>query len=352
MHKISVKPINQNNIAISSPAYYPDLLAKLRRIGRARWDQENKQWIITGSGQLLKKAKQVFNDCIVEIELPKANIQNVTLHCAKTKEELKLRNYSFKTSKAYLHHIQRFLKSGITTANIDDICIRQYLLNLIEKENCSRTYLDQAVSALKFFCSRVLELPQIIISIPRPKKELKLPKVLSREEVLSLFECVENIKHKAVLMLIYSSGLRVSEVVNLKPDDIDIHRKMIHIRGAKGKKDRYTLLSETALKILNEYRRRYIIFDFLFPGQNEGEHLSIRSVEHIMEQAIKKTGIKKKVTVHSLRHSFATHLLEAGTDLRYIQELLGHKSSKTTEIYTHVSDRDIRRIRSPLDDQN
>lgn len=167
-----------------------------------------------------------------------------------------------------------------------------------------------------------------------------------------LFDAVENIKHKAILMLIYSSGLRVSGVVNLKPEDIDTHRKMIHIKGAKGKKDRYTLLSEIALKTINEYRKRYTILDFLFPGQNEGEHLSIRSVEHIMEHAIKNAGIQKKVTVHSLRHSFVTHLLEAGTDLRYIQELLGHKSSKTTEIYTHVSDRDIRRIRSPLDDKN
>lgn len=350
MHRISVRPLNQNDIAIRSNGYYPDLLTKLRRIGRARWDQENKQWVITGHGYLLNKAKHVFNDCIVEIESPIANIQAIPLLCSKAKEEMKLRNYSIKTSNAYLHHIERFLNSGVITANIDDICIRQYLLNLIEKENCSRTYLDQAVSAIKFFCSRVLELPQIIISIPRPKKELKLPKVLSREEVLSLFECVENIKHKAVLMLIYSSGLRVSEVVKLKSEDIDTQRKMIHIKGAKGKKDRYTLLSEIALKTINEYRKKYIISDFLFPGQNEGEHLSIRSVEYIMEHAIKKTGIKKKVTVHSLRHSFATHLLEAGTDLRYIQELLGHKSSKTTEIYTHVSDRDIRRIRSPLDD--
>ncbi|PIU23307.1 MAG: integrase [Chloroflexi bacterium CG08_land_8_20_14_0_20_45_12] len=150
-------------------------------------------------------------------------------------------------------------------------------------------------------------------------------------------------------MLTYSAGLRVSEVVRLKVEDIDEERHMIHIRGAKGQKDRYTLLSNVALQALHQYWETCHPKSWLFPGSKTDSHLTTRTVEKVLEDACQKAGIPKHITVHSLRHSFATHLLEGGTDLRYIQELLGHKSPKTTEIYTHVSERDIGRIRSPLD---
>lgn len=150
-------------------------------------------------------------------------------------------------------------------------------------------------------------------------------------------------------MLAYSAGLRVSEVVKLRVQDIDTKRNMIHIKVAKGRKDRYTVLSEVALRVLREYWKVYQPKNWLFPGPKQNSHLTTRTVEKILEDASQKAGITKHVTVHTLRHSFATHLLEGGTDLRYIQELLGHKSSKTTEIYTHVSQRDIGRIKSPLD---
>lgn len=156
-------------------------------------------------------------------------------------------------------------------------------------------------------------------------------------------------KHRVLLTLVYSSGLRVSEAVQLKLQDVDPERGTIHIRQAKGRKDRYTLLSRTAYQLLEQYIRKERPEKWLFPGGTEGRPLTTRSVQHVFEKARQKAEIRKPATVHTLRHSFATHLLEAGTDIRYIQELLGHASSKTTEIYTHVSIKDIRRIQSPLD---
>ncbi len=176
--------------------------------------------------------------------------------------------------------------------------------------------------------------------------------VLSQEEVAKILSSVDNVKHRAILMLVYSAGLRVGEVVKLKIEDIDSQRMLIHIKGAKGRKDRYTMLSETALKVLREYWEEYRPQKWLFEGAKEGRYLSTRTVQAIFEQAKEKAGIKKDVSVHSLRHSFATYLLEGGTDLLYIQELLGHASSKTTEIYTHVSSKTLSKIKSPLDTMN
>ena len=160
---------------------------------------------------------------------------------------------------------------------------------------------------------------------------------------------MNNIKHKAILLITYPAGLRVSEVVKLRPADVETQRKTIHIRSAKGQKDRYTILSDVTMKTLRIYIQTDTLKNRLFPGQKAGSHITTRTVQRIFEAAIKKAGINKDVSVHSLRHSFATHLLESGVDLRYIQELLGHKSSKTTEIYTHVSNKDLSRIKSPLD---
>ncbi|OYD14748.1 recombinase XerC [candidate division WOR-3 bacterium JGI_Cruoil_03_51_56] len=176
----------------------------------------------------------------------------------------------------------------------------------------------------------------------------KLPVVLPEHEVLRILSKIINLKHWAIIMLIYSAGLRVSEIVRLKIRDIDGDRKMLWVRGGKGAKNRYTLLSGIALETLRNYYKAYRPKEWLFGGQRKG-HYSRRSVEKIMEHAIKKAGIQKEASVHSLRHSFATHLLENGVDLRYIQELLGHKSSKTTEIYTHVTRKSLLKIKSPLD---
>jgi site-specific recombinase XerD len=194
-------------------------------------------------------------------------------------------------------------------------------------------------------------MPFKIGSIPRPMQDKKLPDVLSNEEVLRLLKSVRNLKHRVMLMLAFAGGLRVSEVVRIRVEDFDSSRMVIHIRGAKRKKDRYTILSKTLLAVLHEYVKEYQINSsgWLFKGANKVHHLSIRSIQAVFERAVKSACILKPVSMHSLRHSFATDLLENGTDLRYIQELLGHASSKTTEIYTHVSTKTIGKIKSPLD---
>ena len=171
------------------------------------------------------------------------------------------------------------------------------------------------------------------------------------EEVAQLFEVTENLKHKCLLMVIYSAGLRVSEALNLKIKDIDSQRMQIQVRNAKGGKDRHSLLSESLLPLLREYFQLYQPKEYLFEGERGGAY-SARSAQSVLRQAVSKTNIRKRVTLHTLRHSFATHLLEGGTDLRYIQTLLGHNSSKTTEIYTHVSTKALGEIKSPLDSIN
>ena len=265
-------------------------------------------------------------------------------------KELRLRNYSSGTIKVYLQHIKefvRFFRKSPSELGKDDV--NRYLLYLTEERQVSASYRNQAVSALKFFYGRVLKRQVVIEELPRPRKEFKLPAVLSKEEVSRLFAAVRNRKHLAILMLMYSSGMRVAEVVRLRPEDIDTDRHLIRVRGGKGHKDRYTILADIALDMLRDYYMSWKPEHFLFPGNRKGSHLSTRSVQSIVSEARKRAGIVKHFSTHALRHSFATHLLESGTDLRYIQELLGHKSTRTTQIYTHVTRRDIARIVSPLD---
>jgi site-specific recombinase XerD len=220
---------------------------------------------------------------------------------------------------------------------------------LIETEGFAASSVNQVFNAIRFLYVELYKMPYAVGAIPRPKKEKKLPVVLSGEEVKRIMESTANLKHKALLMLIYSAGLRVGEATRLRPEDIDSDRNLIHIRGGKGKKDRYTILSTTVLSTLREYWKAHRPERYLFEGQETGKPYSIRSIEKVFSRAAQRAQIGKEVTVHTLRHSFATHLLEQGVDLRYIQELLGHGSSKTTEIYTHVSRRTLGQIQSPLD---
>lgn len=200
----------------------------------------------------------------------------------------------------------------------------------------------------KFYYEKVLKGKRKVYLIERPREEKYLPEVLSKEEVKLLLNATDNLKHKAILMTIYSGGLRVSEAVNLKIKDIDSNRMQIRVSQSKGKKDRYTLLSKKALEVLRKYVSEYKPKDWLFEGLG-GEEYSRRTITEILRKSVEKTGIKKHVTVHTLRHSFATHLLEAGTDIRYIQSLLGHENTKTTEIYTHITTKGFDQIKSPLD---
>ena len=264
-------------------------------------------------------------------------------------KRLKIKRYSRSTIRTYRSLLTKFFNfySDMEIDKINREDIQRYLLHLIDN-GYSESLQNQAINAIKFFYEQVLDNPRTIYKAERPKREKRLPIVLSPEEVRSIFDQIDNIKHRTILMVIYSSGLRISELLNLKINDIDSKRMLIHIKGSKGKKDRLVILSEVALKMLRKYYIDYKPKYWLFEGANGGIYSS-SSCQAILKRAVSSAGIKKHVTLHTLRHSFATHLLENGTDLRYIQSLLGHNSSRTTEIYTHVSQTHLQKIKSPLD---
>lgn len=227
--------------------------------------------------------------------------------------------------------------------------IYSYLLWCVKHLTVGESQLNQRINALKFYFEEVLGHSKMLFDLPRPQKPQLLPKVLANTEVKKLFEQKTNPKHKAILMLAYSAGLRVSEISKLKITDIDSARMQITVERAKGKKDRLVMLSPVLLEVLREYYKVNKPKTYLFEGYKVGEPLTVRSIQAVFKDAMNKAKIKKKVGIHGLRHSFATHLLEAGTDLRVIQELLGHSSPSTTMIYTHVSKKTINKVKSPLD---
>lgn len=268
----------------------------------------------------------------------------------KMKIDMELRGYSPITIKHYIGQVSmlaRYFNKSPEVLGVEEI--RKYLHYCIMERHLNEGTVSTIYSALKFFYEKTLEREWKAEKIVRIKERRKLPPILSRSEVKSIFDAVNNLKHKAILMTIYAAGLRVSEAANLKISDIDSKNMQIFIREGKGKKDRYTLLSKANLEILREYWRRYQPKTYLFPGQNPEGPISVRSIEKVFTAAKEKAGIKKKVSVHTLRHSFATHLLEAGTDICYIQRLLGHTSINTTTIYLHLRRMDLLDITSPLD---
>ncbi len=262
------------------------------------------------------------------------------------------KRYSPSTIKTYIGALSVFLtyfkEKAVEEIGNDDVI--QFNNEYILKRGLSSSYQNQAVNAIKLFY-RLLDKTVLNTElVHRPRKEKLLPNVLSKQEIAAILKAHANIKHRAMLSLIYSCGLRRSELLHLKLTDIDSKRQLVIIRQSKGKKDRIVPLSEKILQLLRDYYKIHKTKTWLFEGQIQGEPYSEKSLESILKQAVSKSGIRKPVTLHWLRHSYATHILESGTDLRYIQELLGHKSSKTTEIYTHVSTRSIQQIKSPFDD--
>ena len=269
------------------------------------------------------------------------------------KNMLLLKGYSPNTIRNYcneFHLLLRLLgKRCVNDLNKDQVM--SYLLWLLEKKGCSETKVHTAVNALKFYFEKIAGREKEFYDLPRPKKPFKLPAVLAEEEVMAIIKQISNIKHRAMIMAGYSAGLRVSEIIGLKPGNIDSKRMMIHIQAAKGKKDRMVPLAKRLLETLRQYYLQYKPEVFLFEGR-PGQPYSVRSVQEILKVAKEKAKVSKKGSVHMLRHSYATHLMEAGTDIRIIQELLGHNSIRTTMLYTHVSRKDISRIESPLDKLN
>lgn len=363
-------------LKVSFP-YNPQFVEKIKTIKGHRWHPDGKYCSFPNTNGTLERILKVFEGEKVYID---PSLQSLySSHCeAKPKQsqvkkchselvsefysshspiynfedlrrELVSRKYSYKTIKAYLYFNRHFI--GFihkSPSEINDNDIKNYLVYIAEERQSATSTLNQAINALKFYYGNILK-RKFVFEVKRPRKDKKLPVVLSKEEIAKILDSVDNIKYKAILVLTYSAGLRVSEVVKLKPEDIDGNRMLVFVKGAKGRKDRYTSLSDVTLKFLREYWKEYRLTKWLFPGPDKERHITIRTAQRIFEIACERGGVKKEVTIHSLRHSFATHLLENGIDLRYIQELLGHKSSKTTKIYTHVSSKDFKKIQNPLD---
>lgn len=334
----------------------------VKAIPGARWDGERLCWHVAKIYGPAEKLALRFNGKVefVPHEKPRANqvVKRDGFSASKNAIEemiksLKLKDYSDNTIRTYLTMFKMFLQfyPDRDPEEMNDEQIREYLLFLVDKKNVSQSYQNQAINAIKYYYEQVLGRLTKSYYLQRPKHASRLPQVLSEEEVTLIFSKVSNIKHRTILFLIYSAGLRISEAINLKITDIDSSRGLILVVAGKGKKDRTTLLSQTILLMLREYYKRYKPRIYLFEGQF-GDKYSPESVQSVFRRALAESGIKKHATVHTLRHSFATHLLERGTDLRYIQELLGHNSSKTTEIYTHITKKGFMKIVSPLDNLN
>jgi len=322
-----------------------ELIARIKQIEGARWSQSLIAWHLPDT----EENRIRFRLTPLSHTIPSS--EGIT-QIEKFKQYLRSKRYSESTITTYSEALKSFLvfyrNKSIAEITNEDVII--YNNEFILKNNLSASYQNQIVNAIKLFFRTVRATKIEIDKIHRPKRSKLLPNVLSKEEIKAILEALTNVKHKAMLSLIYACGLRRSELLNLTFDDIQSDRKLLIIKQSKGKKDRIVPLSDKILEMLREYYKSYLPKKWLFEGQQENTKYSDRSLEEVLKKSIRLAGINKPVSLHWLRHSYATHLLESGTDLRYIQELLGHNSSKTTEIYTHVSTKSIQNIKSPFDD--
>jgi integrase/recombinase XerD len=342
--------------------YDPILIAAVKKIQGVRWDPDHRVWKVPPRKGLLMELRNSLGELArldeseLRRKLNQVKEQQRFRHAYDLPLErfsawLKSKRYSKNTQKTYLDAIGVFLKfmkgKPINEIVLEDII--RFNNDYILYKAYSSSYQNQVVNALKLFF-RVEENKLIDLEeIHRPRRSFKLPNVLSKEEVRQILDSLKNLKHRVMLSLIYACGLRRSELLELRLTDIMFERKLLLIRQSKGNKDRVVPLSQKLQGQLEEYIKSYRPQHYLFEGQNGGKY-SETSLAKVLKNALMETGNQKAVSLHWLRHSYATHLLESGTDLRYIQELLGHKSSRTTEIYTHVSQKKIQGIRSPFDD--
>ena len=347
----------------------PTIDALVDSLNKVEWSEKFQMKYVEKSKENLDKiytifksvawvnSKYFFKDKPVNTLIPEPDYTHVKNKRSKYSrkcpneyiEKLQVLRYSKNTVNTYIPMFEEFInyykEKELISLNENDI--RTFLLSLVNR-GVSHSYQNQSINAIKFYYEIVLGLPNRYYHIDRPRKQEKLPLVLSVEEVQSVIKSVSNLKHKAILITIYSAGLRMSELLELKMSDILSDRKLILIRNGKGGKDRTSLLGTKTLEILRLYYKAYKPEEYLFEGQ-KGRRYSATSVRKIFKKALINAKIIKPATVHTLRHSFATHLLEKGTNLRYIQTLLGHSSPKTTEIYTRVSTMDIEDIKNPID---
>lgn len=265
-------------------------------------------------------------------------------------EHLKLKAYSPNTIRTYVTEFAHLLRT-IRSFSVDQLSqdrLKDYFLYCLDKEKIKENHLNSRINAIKFYYEHVRKKSKMFFEVPRPKTPKLLPKMLSQAEIKKIFETTQNPKHLLMLQLCYGMGLRVSEIVNLKIQHINSGNMLVLIAGAKGKKDRYTNLPESVLELLRNYYKAYRPKDYLFEGQYGGAYTA-RSVQSVFKQAMRRANINKNIGVHGLRHSYATHLMESGADIRFLQELLGHNSIRTTQIYTHITDISKAKVKSPLD---
>jgi integrase/recombinase XerD len=331
--------------------YFPydaSLIKEVKQIG-AKWSQSKKAWWVPQTQHFrtlfgLSGPVPVGKDAMSKIH----PVNQLALQ--QLEEAILLRGYSPNTLRTYRLEFAQllYLLKDYPVNDLSVERIRSYVLYCIKELKLSENQVHSRLNAIKFYFEQVLGQQDFMVEIPRPKKVSALPKVLSTAEIKKLFAVTENPKHLLLLQLCYGMGLRVSEVVQLKIEDIDSRRMQVHIRCAKGKKDRYVHLPETVLDLSRQYYLAYRPKVYLLEGQYGGPY-STRSAQAVFKQAMIKARIRKQVGIHSLRHSYATHLHEYGTDISLIKELLGHQQIKTTLIYTHISQPAMAKVSSPLD---
>ncbi len=337
----------EDGLIFVSFKYNEELVKKVREIPGRMWHVDRLSWSFPDNAQSRQLLKRIFRTGICDLDYVSPVIKQ---QLELLKADMLIRGFSRATIKSYLSHFKRYALNNPTFLTFDNSTVKQYLLELRAKCELSTSFLSQSISSIKFYYCHIQKVEFTDFDITYPRKEKKLPNVLSKEEVQRLLKSVVNPKHRLILMIVYSAGLRVSEAAALKVDDIDYCRRLIIIRQSKGHKDRVTLLSNKVEQLLSEYISLFGPTSWIFPGPQKDKPITSRTIQLIFERACKEAKICRKASVHSLRHSFATHLLESGVDLRYIQELLGHQSSKTTEIYTHVTTSSLNKIQNPLDD--
>lgn len=365
--KIQVFPLQyrrERRIGIRPLGFDKAFPGLMKQIPGSRWTPDERCWHIPYQGKAYAELKRLFGvgQIVVLHERPRVYSAGKDLkspekpsrlefqgELIRMETQLRLQRYSHNTIKTYKNFFTQFLAyyPDRDPRLLEKEDIVRFLLKQSEEKNWSDSTQNQAVNALKFYYEKVLGQERTYYDL-RPRRSRPLPGVFSEQEVARLFGVVPNLKHKSILMLIYSSGLRIGESIRLRKEDINFDRKQIFIKGGKGKKDRYTVLSEKMVSQLQQYLTAYRPDYWLFEGQTGGQY-SQSSIRKIFRRAVAQAGVNPYSTVHTLRHSFATHLLESGMDLRYIQALLGHNSSETTAIYTHITQEAAKKLVSPLD---
>ncbi len=348
----------------------PSLVYRLKSLRGSCWHPALRCWVVPDALENRKGLKVIFSDQSrynlyrrrdpvkvraksrrLAIKLPQLEEADYA-YLEKLRRWMEFRRYTASTIRIYAEMVEvflRFIKPGSAEDALGN-GIQRFTNEYIIPRRLSYSYQNQFVNAMKLFYSEVMKQELSLAQVKRPRPEYRLPNVLNKDEIRRMLRGIKNLKHLAMLTTIYGCGLRRSELLHLKPEDIDSLRGLLVVRQGKGKKDRVVPISMKNIELLREYYRKYRPETWMFEGIVKGRPYDERSLQEVLKHAVLGAGIRKPVTLHWLRHSYATHLHESGVDTRYIQEILGHKNSRTTEIYTHVSSRSIQLIRSPLDD--